>query len=366
MQYNRFVYFFYIFYIKEWWLTLVIFWFIPFLLWAQYSSENLFYMVNSEDSFQSFKANLDQISIVAPQDYSISEDGVVWGEVDARVLKLASENQIKVIPLILNPGFNRELFHNFLQDSSARQRTVSMMVKLAKTHNFAGWQFDFEHIHIADRQAFTNFYREAAEALHKEGFSLSAAVVPTNTDHDFPTAYHRFLYEYWKGVYDLKALAEIGDFLSIMTYSQHTRRTPPGPVAGIPWMKEMVNYLLELGVKPDKISLGIPFYSTWWYADYSDDKGGFINGQGASYEKVSGLIERYDAELVWLEKQQCYYALWSHDGVFEYAFIEDARSMSPKMELVNEYKLRGISVWRLGQEDPEVWDKLKTKMTARK
>jgi spore germination protein YaaH len=166
------------------------------------------------------------------------------------------------------------------------------------------------------------------------------------------------LYEYWRGVYDLKALAEIGDFLSLMTYSQHTRRTPPGPVAGIPWMEEMVEYMLNLGIAPEKISLGIPFYSTYWYADYSEERGGFINGRGASYEKVSGLIERYDAELVWLDNHQTHYAIWNHAGVFEYAFIEDARSIAPKLKLVEDYGLRGISVWRLGQEDPEVWSLL--------
>lgn len=346
-----------------------IFFLVPFLVvpiaaQGQYQSENLFYMVDNETSFQSFKNNLDQISIVSPQTFSISQDGVVWGEVDSRVLRLAEENEIQVIPLIMNPGFDRELLHNFLQDSTARHQTISMMVDLAKAYNFSGWQFDFENIHISDRKAFTNFYRETAEALHSEGFSLSAAVVPTNTDYDLPTAYHRFLYEYWRGAYDLKALAEIGDFLSLMTYSQHTRRTPPGPIAGIPWMKEMITHLLELDIAPSKISLGVPFYSTYWFADYSEERGGFINGRGATYETVSGLIERYDADLVWLDNQQCYYAIWNHDGVFEYAFVEDARSVVPKLNLVEDYQLRGISVWRLGQEDPAVWQELGKKLST--
>lgn len=343
---------------------LLVFLFLPLTSNGQYQSENLFYMVDDEDSFQSFKENLEEISIVAPQTFSISEDGVVWGEVDSRVLELAAEHDVKVIPLIMNPGFDRGLLHEFLHDSTARQQTISMMVDLAKSYDFAGWQFDFEHIHISDRKAFTNFYRETAEALHEEGFSLSAAVVPTNTDHDLPTAYHRFLYEYWRGAYDLKALAEIGDFLSLMTYSQHTRRTPPGPVAGIPWMKGMVEHMLSLGIAPEKISLGIPFYSTYWFADYTEERGGFINGRGATFQKVSGLIERYNADLVWLENQQCYYALWNHDGVFEYAFVEDARSISPKLDLVADNQLRGISVWRLGQEDPAAWDTLGTKLQA--
>lgn len=335
----------------------LLFGFFPSSVSAQNSPELLFYYVDDEDAFNSFQAQSDNISIVAPQAYSISESGVVWGEVDSRVMEIAQEKDIQVIPLIMNPGFDREMFHEFLQDTSAQRRTIKMMVELALKHGYAGWQFDFENIHISDRDAFTSFYRNTAKAFRPHDLSLSAAVVPTNTQYDLKTAYHRFLYEYWRGAYDLKALAEAGDFLSLMTYSQHTRRTPPGPVAGIPWMKEMVSFMLnDLGVSPQKISLGIPFYSTYWYADYNEEKGGFINGRGASYEKVMSLVNRYDADMVWLENQQCNYALWNHDGVFEYAFIEDVRSFEAKMDVLNEFNLRGISVWRLGQEDPKVWD----------
>lgn len=335
------------------------------VLHAQNSPEHLFYYVDDEDAFNSFKAHSDHISIVAPQTYSISKSGVVWGEVDSRVMEIAKEKNIKVIPLILNPGFDRTLFHEFLQDTSAQRRTIEMMVDLALKHEYAGWQFDFENIHISDRQAFTDFYKNTARAFSPHGLSLSVAVVPTNTDYDLKTAYHRFLYEYWRGAYDLKALAEAGDFLSLMTYSQHTRRTPPGPVSGVPWMEEMVNYLLnDLGIPPEKVSLGIPFYSTYWYADYDEERGGFINGTGASYEKVMSLVNRYNADQVWLEKQQCYYALWNHDGVFEYAFIEDKRSLEAKLKVLDEFNLRGISVWRLGQEDPKVWDIFKKRREA--
>lgn len=335
----------------------VVFGLSPSSVSAQNSQELLFYYVDDEDAFNSFQAQSDNISIVAPQVYSISESGVVWGEVDSRVMEIAREKDIQVIPLIMNPGFDREMFHEFLQDTLAQRRTIQTMVKLALKHGYAGWQFDFENIHISDRDAFTSFYRNTAKAFRPHDLSLSAAVVPTNTQYDLKTAYHRFLYEYWRGAYDLKALAEAGDFLSLMTYSQHTRRTPPGPVAGIPWMKEMVSYMLDdLEISPQKISLGIPFYSTYWYADYNEDRGGFINGRGASYEKVMSLVNRYDADMVWLENQQCNYALWNHDGVFEYAFIEDVRSFEAKMDVLNEFNLRGISVWRLGQEDPQVWD----------
>lgn len=333
---------------------------------AQYASENLFYMVDSEESFESFRKNIDQISIAAPQVYDLTKTGIIYGGVDERIMKIAAENEVKVMPLVMNPGFDRDLFHEFLHDSVAKQRAISTMVALAKKYNFYGWQFDFENIHLSDREAFTEFFTHTAQALHDEGLKLSAAVVPTDTNFDLKTAYHRFLYEYWRGAYDLKALAEAGDFLSLMTYSQHTRRTPPGPVAGIPWMRQMVESMLDAGIDPQRISLGIPFYSTHWFADYTDSRGGFVNGSGTSYQKAKGLVDRYEAEVHWMEDQKVNYAFWNNGGVFEYVFIEDDQSLESKLQLLQEYDLRGISVWRMGQEDPAVWEVLRSNIVSPK
>jgi len=73
---------------------------------AQTKSENLFYMVDRPDSFKSFKENIDQISIVAPQNFRVSKEGVVTGTMDKRVMALAKQNGVVVMPLIVNKGFN--------------------------------------------------------------------------------------------------------------------------------------------------------------------------------------------------------------------------------------------------------------------
>jgi len=325
---------------------------------AQTVSENLFYMVDSETSFQSFKNNIDQISIIGPQVFSINEHGVVWGEVDARVLKLAKKHEVKVMPLVMNPGFDRELFHKVLTNEEAQDRIINYLIHLAQKYDFYGWQFDFENVNVTDRDRLTAFYQKTARTLHDEGLKISIAVVPRDSDYDIPTSYHYFIFKDWRSPYDYKALAEAGDFLSYMTYSQHTRRTTPGPVAGMPWMTHMIKFILDQGVDPQKISIGIPIYSYHWYSQYTEGQGASATASGLSYQSTAGLIDRYDAKKVWLDDQKCYYAMWDHDGLFEYAFLEDQLSFKARLELLDQYDFRGISVWRLGQEDPGIWDVL--------
>jgi spore germination protein YaaH len=71
-----------------------------------------------------------------------------------------------------------------------------------------------------------------------------------------------------------------------------------------------------------------------------------------------GLLERHGARLLWSEEHQVPYAFYSNAGVFEWLFLEDARSFRAKIDLVEEYGLLGFSAWVLGSEDPEIWQVL--------
>jgi spore germination protein len=325
------------------------------LLWSQ-RAETLFYMIDNEDCFLSFKANIKNIDIVGPQSYKMDEHGIIMGSVDNRILELSRKNGVKIMPLVMNTGFDQPGFHAFLHDSVARVRAINTMLRLCNENKYYGIQFDYENIHINDKDLFTAFYRQTATVLHANGFIISIAAVPRISDNPGPTEYHKWMYEYWRGAYDYKALAEIGNFISLMTYDQHTHRTPPGPVAGIPWMEAVIRFVLP-GVPASKISLGLPFYSYRWQPAYQNNQA-HAWGRSLDYKEAIGIAERYGAHWQWDEQEKVLYAFYSNEGLNEYLYLEDARSFAAKMTLVGKYQFRGISVWRLGHEDPEVWKQL--------
>ncbi|MFQ5605842.1 MAG: glycosyl hydrolase family 18 protein [bacterium] len=319
--------------------------------------ESLFYYVDRESSFESFKQHLSQIRIIAPVAYNVDEDGVVWGGVDPRVLKLAQKNSIAVMPLIHNPGFNQEMLQKLLTNEQARQRTIESLLDECKKYGYWGIQFDFENLNINDKDLFTQFYKETAEALHNKGFKLSVAVVHRPEKFPGPTKYFKWLFKNWRAGYDLKALGEIGDFISIMTYSQHTRRTPPGPNAGLPWVIKNIGFFLKY-VPPEKLSLGIPVVSQHWKTEQDDEKylaNARSWSQALRYSEAMALVERFDAEINWLPEQKVPFTFFENGGLFEYIFFENARSFQHKLDLIQSSKLRGFSVWVIGYEDPEVW-----------
>ncbi|HEX8944197.1 MAG TPA: glycosyl hydrolase family 18 protein [Gemmatimonadaceae bacterium] len=317
--------------------------------------EALWYSVDREESTQSFLAHADRISVVSPQVFSIDSLGVIWGSVDSRVVAAAHAKGVKLVPLVMNPGFDQPTIHRILNVADARQRAIANLVSLCHDNHFDGLQFDIENVNVADKDALTSFMRESATGLHRVGCTVSAAVVPRSSDYPGPTSYHRWIFENWRGAYDYKALADALDFISFMTYAQHTGGTPPGPVAGYAWMEDGIKYVLSLGVAPSKISLGIPSYSDWWYPTFDARDGARMRGNDISYATASGLLARHDVQATWDDRDKSAYAFWSNDGVNEFLWIEDARAFTAKLDLVTKYHLRGYSVWVLGLEDPKVW-----------
>jgi spore germination protein YaaH len=322
--------------------------------------ERLFYYVDRESSYQALVKHIGQITVLGPQVYTVDSLGLVFGSMDRRVMDLAKRHNVKVMPLVVNEGFNQPALRRLLADSAARNRAVASLVALCRDNGFWGIQFDIENINLQDRDRFTAWYGDAARALHGAGCTISIAVVHRPDELPGPSGYHRFLYESWRAGYDLAALAATGDFISIMSYSQHTRRTPPGPQAGLPWMRDVVDYFLQF-VPPEKLSLGIPLWGEHWYTrdDPSLPERARSWSETVTWTWGSGLAERNGAALHWDSTQAVSWAYFDNGGTFEWLFLEDVRSFQAKLALIKERKLRGFSAWVLGPEDERIWDVLR-------
>src|SRR6478736_5104200 len=81
---------------------------------AAQKAEALWYSVDREESTQSFLAHADRISIVSPQVFSIDSLGVIWGSVDPRIVSAAHAKGVKLVPLVMNPGFDQPTIHRIL------------------------------------------------------------------------------------------------------------------------------------------------------------------------------------------------------------------------------------------------------------
>jgi spore germination protein YaaH len=327
--------------------------------------ETLMYLIDKPESISSFRAHAQQVSIIAPQCFTMDSQGFVHGEVPAEVLEIAHQHGVAVMPLVVNGvGFDQPLMHAVLDSPEARARAIRYLLYYALRDGYTGIQFDYENIHYSYRDKFTQFVREAAREFHQHGLKLSIAVVGKISDDrntETPGGYDN-----WSGVYDYKKLGEIADFLSIMAYPQHGGFSDPGPLAGVPWVKQVVTYSLSQ-VPARKLSLGVPLYGTRWTAilpgqkvaaaEFVQDNEGSANKkwtvQTSPYPKMGDVLAQHKP--LWDDTEQAYRIEFVEANAPNVIWYEDSHSLAPKLSMSKEARMPGISAWVLGEEDPALW-----------
>jgi spore germination protein YaaH len=320
---------------------------------------SLFYLMETPKSMRSFVEHIEKIDLLVPTWYGVDAQGLVQGAPNPYVLQLASRKKLPVMPIISMTA-GREGFHKLLLDLPAQQRAIEALLLQARLHGFLGYQFDFENLAWTDRDAFTAFARRTAEAMHQAHRQLSIAVVPNAPGFAGRGAFSKWMWEYWRGAYDLEALAEVMDFVSLMTYDQHTRWTTPGPVAGWGWTLEHLDYALQF-IPKDKLSIGIALYGYHWFAGnpvFGTEERSNISADYIDADESIPLAREYGAKIQWdADEHEAFYWFY-RDQLREWVSMPDAHAFRDRYELAKKRGLLGFSAWVLGAEDPAVWDVL--------
>lgn len=319
-----------------------------------FALEKSFYILRGTAPTENMQKHVRQINILIAQAYHIDAAGNVTGFVNPTTLAFANKHKIKLMALVTNNAFDTEVAHQFLSDSSAQQRAMDFLLEQCKNQHLYGLQFDFEGVDANDRTALTRFFTDAYQALHQQGYKVSYAVIP-EVAHHAKSAYNDRRYQHWTGAYDLKALASVADFITIMTYDQHQDGTTPGPFAGIKWMAAAIKYALQY-VPRGKLFLGVPTYSGYWYLGSSGNgKRVSVHTDDIDYKRVQEILRDNHIKLRWDEENKINYAIFQRDWLNEFIFVENARSFRAKLNLAKRHHLRGVSIFAIGNEDPAIW-----------
>jgi len=184
-------------------------------------------------------------------------------------------------------------------------------------------------------------------------------MIPSLYDNIPDSSFWKAQYKGWSGVYDYTKLANSSDFVTLMAYDQHGDGTTPGPAAGLTWDEAIVKYALKY-IPAQKISLGIPWHSGYWYLGNSLH----VISVDLTYTDIKSVLDKNNVNLSWNDKDKIHYAIFDDDFHYRFAYLEDKSSYQAKLNLIEKYHLRGMSNWCLGEEDKGVWDLLIKKASA--
>jgi spore germination protein YaaH len=325
----------------------------------------LFYMTDDTDSVRSFLAHSAKIGILVPTWYSVDADGLVSGGPNPLVLEEAQKQHLPVMPIVASIG--KDAFHALLANPTAKKAMIAALIRESKNNGYTGFQFDFEDIAWTDRDALSEMVKETADAMHAEGLKLSMATVPNAPGYPGKSGFATWIYEDWRGAYDLKSLAQSVDLICLMTYDQNTRWTTPGPVAGWDWTIENLDYALKV-VPKEKLSLGIPVYGYHWYAGIPAMREDPATKKREPHPNISAdyigtpeallLAREYKGVPQWDAIDHTAWFYINRDQMREWVFYTDKRTFEDRYKLVEERGIEGFCSWVLGSEDPEIWELL--------
>jgi len=288
--------------------------------------------------------DLGPVQIVVPTWFHLADSlGSVRNDFDPHYLQWAREREYQVWALVTN-SFDPDLTAAVLSDDQNRRFFAETIVSLAVEHNLEGLNIDFENFHYDYRDNFTSFIVELAELCRAENLILSVDVTMLSGS------------EYWSMGYDRAALAAEADFIIVMAYDEHWASSPvAGSVASLPWVEAGLQQLLN-EIPPEKLILGVPFYTRLFVIDETGATPQVVNSWSYSMMRAAEIVAENEAIITFDDQAGQYLAVYEKEGLTYKMWLEDSVSMRRRLELVKKYNLAGLAGWRRGLETPEIWE----------
>jgi spore germination protein YaaH len=294
----------------------------------------------------------DCINIVSPDYYETTETGGVGGIKYTKLPDpvLISEMHAKNIPVtpFVSNHWNRDQARAMLKYRTA---SATWLAASVAEYGLDGLDIDIQNINEADRANFVEFIRILREKL-PEDKTLTVCVAPNPYNTNVG----------WQGGYDYAALSKYCDHIFMMTYDESYDGGPPGPVSSYKFIEDSIKYGLKY-VPKNKLMMGIPFYGRYW----SDS----VKGAAWTINDIEWLVEQTNAKTWYDEANECARAtivVGKDDNITSWGgkkiaagtydvWYENARSYEKKLKLLQQYELKGVGSWALGQEPSWVWSK---------
>ena len=232
--------------------------------------------------------------------------------------------------------FHPESVTRLGQDETARARVAGALARLAARHGYDGLVLDFEGLTRNDTTALTLVVQSIADSAHQHHIHpVTIAVVPTDTL-----------------VFASRHLAP-ADLLVLMLYDEHWATGVPGPIASPAWVRQGLA-LRVADVGADRLVAALPVYGYIWRVPVPARPAapaGVLSFADAKRDaaRMGFTLARDSASSTLHFGRPDSAEAWVVDATLTGALVATAESLG----------VRRFALWRLGLEDPGIWQVLK-------
>lgn len=313
------------------------------LVWDYYSE----YVTAPDRSGTSIKG----VNVVSPTCFTLKRlgKGVVEenvGEQGKKYIAWAKQNGYEVWPSISNNSYI-DTTAEVMRDYKLREKLINQIVDYVTKYQLDGINIDFENMYAEDKENFSQFLVELRPRLNEIGAVLSVDVTAPDGG------------ETWSMCYDRNTIGKVADYIIFMGYDQYgVSSTKSGTTAGGDWVETNIKkFLGQEGVSPDKLILGIPFYTRLWV-----ERNGKISSRDTVAMKSIDKALPENVKKTWDENLKQNYVEYKQNGATYKMWIEDEKSIEAKLDLINQYQLAGAAFWEKDMEANSVWNLVASKL----
>jgi cellulose synthase/poly-beta-1,6-N-acetylglucosamine synthase-like glycosyltransferase/peptidoglycan/xylan/chitin deacetylase (PgdA/CDA1 family)/spore germination protein YaaH len=299
-----------------------------------------FYTNGDPYGFRSLEEHAALITHLCPEWMTIVNGlGDVQIDADNRLPKFAASKGITLMPLLTNllgDTWQPEAVENLAHGSADRQdRLIAKVLAALRDAKAAGVVIDWEQIDPAYKKDITALVDKFADALHNEDKELWLIVQP-GQDLDY---------------IDFDELSDNVDRFVAALFDETSATDPPGPLGSRSWFEGWLHVLLE-GTDPKQWIIALGSYGYDWTV--GGKKAELISFPEAMSRANSAEVEA--AEVAGPDYNPYFYF---EDGGKEHAvWFLDVITFLNELRSVRDQKAGGFALYRLGTEDPAIWDAL--------
>jgi poly-beta-1,6 N-acetyl-D-glucosamine synthase len=301
----------------------------------------------------------DKINTILPEWFFIDTNNNIklQTRIDSAGLAQMRHKNLRIIPMLTNfnsfkrdkegklaPDFDGNLLHVILNDSIKQQKFIQQLIDTLLAYNFQGINIDFEEINEPTNKPLTRFQKNLYNALHQKNLLVTQDVSAMNDDYDF------------------EKLSDYNDYVILMAYDEFNNSTVPGPISDQKWVEDAVDQAAKK-MDSKKIILGL--------AGYGYDWASWINKEGKTEKEVktctyaeaidqariSNAVIDFDNDKYNLHYNYTEKLYDENSPVKKHeVWFTDAATTFNIMRFADEYGLAGTALWRMGSEDPRMWN----------
>lgn len=270
--------------------------------------------------------------------YGFTPEGELIIPDDIPLLQAARQFGVRPI-LVLTPltprgSFDSNLISILVNSSDAQSNLITNLHETMQAKGYAGIDVDFEYVNADDMAAYVEFLQSLTTVMNNSGYTVSVALPPKSSPQQRGVLFD--------GI-DYARIGEIVNSVLLMTYEWGYKYGPPMAVAPINNVRQVVQYGISV-IPSYKIDLGIPNYGYDWPLPFV---------QGQTEARTIGNLQAVNialqngAQIQFDQTAQSPFFEYTDNGIDHIVWFEDVRSISQKIQLMQEFELHGAGYWNI-------------------